>query len=240
MMDEGLVAKHAVLHGVSLDNCLLLFIDKTLCKFSSCMKSRFSCISVFVLSLEDTEDGAVSTKALFFKMSSRWKHNRHSLLIIWKPSFFSWLDHLQQNAKRVLLVFYSFISWSPAVCSPANRPSDTDTGRVYFVFAVYFDLHIGIFCILEFRLTQCVFCMNFVLNYLRPVFVQCSLCSCAPLHQVSLTHQCLGLRTPGFVKLADDDVFAEGRGASLGGCAYQPNYTWVIDIRDIHFLPHRS
>lgn len=48
-MDVGLVAKHAVLHGVSLDNCLLLFIDKTLYKFSSCMKSRFSCISVFVL-----------------------------------------------------------------------------------------------------------------------------------------------------------------------------------------------
>lgn len=49
VVDEGLVAKHVVLHGVSLDNCLLLFIDKTLCKFSSCMKSRFSCISVFVL-----------------------------------------------------------------------------------------------------------------------------------------------------------------------------------------------
>lgn len=44
------------------------------------MKSRFSCISVFVLQLEDTDDGAVSTKALLFKNSSHFQHNLHSLL----------------------------------------------------------------------------------------------------------------------------------------------------------------
>lgn len=40
-----------------------------------------------------------------------------------------------------------------------------------------------------------------------------------------------------YVKLAGDVVFAGGRGVSLDGCADQPNYTWVIDLSDINFLP---
>lgn len=54
-MDVGLVAKHAVLHETSPDNGPLLFIDQAQYKFSSCMKSRFSCISVSLLQLEDAK-----------------------------------------------------------------------------------------------------------------------------------------------------------------------------------------
>ena len=60
MMDVGLVAKHTLLHEASPENGSLLFIDKAPYKFSSCMKTRFSCISVFSLQLEDTEAAAVS------------------------------------------------------------------------------------------------------------------------------------------------------------------------------------
>lgn len=62
MMDMGIVAKHAVLHKASPDNGPLLFIEQAWYKFSSCLKSRFSCISVSLLLLKDTEAGAVSDK----------------------------------------------------------------------------------------------------------------------------------------------------------------------------------
>lgn len=58
-MDERLVAKHAMLYEASPDNDLLLFIDEPQYKYSSCMKSRFCCISVSLLQVEDTEDGTV-------------------------------------------------------------------------------------------------------------------------------------------------------------------------------------
>lgn len=142
MMDEGLVAKHAVLHGVSLDGCLLLFLAKTLCKFSSCMKSRFSCISVFVLSLEDAEDGedgAVSARALCSENSSLRCKNHCP---------FPRLDHLQQKSRR----FYLFLP------NLLGKFMKTATGRVCVIFAAYST------CMLEFSPTLCVCCLNFVLN----------------------------------------------------------------------------
>lgn len=107
------VAKRAMLHGVSPDNCLFLFIDKTLCKFSSCMKSRFSCISVFVLRLEDAEGGCVSTKArspLESVVEQNWHRLQH------KPRLKTVVLFLTGWATtqiwRVLLVLFFFSnSW---------------------------------------------------------------------------------------------------------------------------------
>lgn len=109
-------------------------------------------------------------------------HKRHSLLIIWKPSFFPWLDHLQQKAKRFHLCF---INLSVEVLLFAVLPTDLLI-QIPDVYILYF-LCILI-CILTFRLTQFVFCMNFVLCFFFAIF-------CAML--------CLLLRTtpPGFADI---------------------------------------
>ena len=44
-MEVGVVATHAVLHEASADNGPAAIYRAAGCKFSSCMKSRFSCIS---------------------------------------------------------------------------------------------------------------------------------------------------------------------------------------------------